>query len=75
MRNCSGSANETDTGYEEIDTAPMTDDADTSKFLNSVRFDQSHHSIGCTPKLRVIMELNDQLRVVAIVANLMGPSR
>jgi hypothetical protein len=75
MRNCSGSANETDIDCEETDTAPMTNDADTSKFFNSVRFDKSHHSIGRTPKLRVVMELNDQFGVIAIVANLMGPSR
>jgi hypothetical protein len=75
MGNYSGSAKYTDSDYGDIDTAPLTDDADTSKFLNSVRLDESHHGIGCTSKLRVVMELNNQLRVVAIVANLMRPSR
>jgi hypothetical protein len=68
----SGSVNWTDIDRGGIHTAPLTDDANTLEFLDSVDVDESYHGIDRASKLEVVVKLNDEIRVA--IVDLVGPS-
>ena len=56
-----------------IHTAPLTDDADTLEFLDSMDVDKAYQGIDRASELGMVMKLDNEIRVAVI--DLLSPNR